>query len=201
MTPVVDVGPATKLVPMLEHLEAAEAEAAEAAEGDGDSEVEDTIILVADDDFLYSPLWAGELSRHATTASPGGQTAASAASAASAAAVSTFNYTADSALDACWRYRAATRHREAADVAEAYLGVALRFSMFGPAFARRLREAADGDWNSNGPWLLADDLVLSLYLRGRGVRVANVRTPLLERDNAGITLIDEVGLARASVES
>ena len=161
---VVDVGPATKLVPMLEHLDAAE---------DGD-----TVILVADDDFLYSPLWAGELSRHAA---PG-----------RAAAVSTFNYTTDSALDKCWRYRAVTRHREGADVAEAYLGVALRRSMFGSAFARRLREAADSDWAANGPWLLADDLVMSLYLRERGVSLVNVRTPLLERDNAGITLIDEV---------
>ena len=163
---VVDLGPATKLVSMLEHLEAV------------DNNNDDTIILVADDDFLYSPLWAGELSHHSSPTQ--------------AAAVSTFNYTSDTALDKCWRYRAATMHQDTAHVVEAYLGVAVRYSMFGPSFVRELRNAADSDWARNGPWLLADDLIVSLYLRERGVQLLNIRTPLLERETAGISIDEKV---------
>mmetsp|Transcript_57845 Transcript_57845/g.159698 ORF Transcript_57845/g.159698 Transcript_57845/m.159698 type:complete len:137 (+) Transcript_57845:51-461(+) len=51
-------------------------------------------------------------------------------------------------------------------------------------FINYMARAAD-DWTKNGPWMLADDLVVSFYLNHSGVELFNVRTTLLERGNAG----------------
>ena len=151
---VVDIGPLTKLVPTLE------------VERDPS-----TVILVADDDFTYSPIWATELARFCSPTT--------------AVAVSSFTFTLDARQ--CWMYKAVVDHGTNADVLEAYLGIAVERSMFTDNFIREMQNAAD-HWTDNGPWMLADDLVVSFYLNASGVSLVNVRTTLLERGNGGFEL-------------
>ena len=54
----------------------------------------------------------------------------------------------------------------------------------------RTVKGAANHWTDNGPWMLADDVIVSFYLNHSGIALVNVRTTLLERGNAGL----EVGL-------
>lgn len=235
---MVDVGPLTKLLPTL-RMETHPS----------------TIILVADDDFIYSPLWAAELLRfsqptkafavssftftlaeegpgktraygaHSTDTDAASQRAANASSEMVAASVDG----APSSPPKCWSYKASVDHGVKTHVLEAYLGVVVQRSMFsdrsdppthpssptlvvsilsdgasrrrggnGPTvekppplppflpsvlgrFINYMARAA-GDWTKNGPWMLADDLVVSFYLNHSGVELFNVRCNAIATD-------------------
>jgi hypothetical protein len=169
VTLVDDLGPLTKLVPTLW------------AERDPS-----TVILWADGERVYSPLWAAELARFCLGGGGG-----------TAHAVSAFTVVDDDAASSCWTWRAAVDHAERVDVVEARDGACAARAAFGGTAAdadderasfaafveAAVAEAQCGD-EASREWILADDLVISRFLAARNVTRAAVRTPLLERGAA-----------------
>ena len=197
-----DVGPATKLLGVLE----AEAETPAATRAA-------TLVLLADDDYLYAPYaWATELARAAVCRAD------------RAAAVSAFRFAHEPAggigdargvaaprgAGGIVVYDVGRVDGERVDVLEAYQGLCAPLAAFDERFAAWIARGAaawarrgaptaiveeprggggggaDADGHVDGSWVLGDDLAISAWLVARNVSLRAARTPLLSRRTATV---------------